>query len=86
MRGCKYNFLSVDALTKFSSSSCSYVMIFPFIPRQECSINSPDYGPMPPDAPSWCQAPFDPEGLLRCACYLIWLLINVILDMFVKGK
>ncbi|CAK7335993.1 unnamed protein product [Dovyalis caffra] len=29
-----------------------------------CSINSPDYGPLPPDAPSWCQAPFDPEGLL----------------------
>ena len=32
---------------------------------QECSINSPNYGPLPPDAPSWCQAPFDPEGLLR---------------------
>lgn len=32
---------------------------------QLCSINSPDYGPLPPDAPSWCQAPFDPEGLLR---------------------
>ncbi|MCI27021.1 heparan-alpha-glucosaminide N-acetyltransferase-like, partial [Trifolium medium] len=31
----------------------------------ECSINSPDYGPLPPDAPTWCQAPFDPEGLLR---------------------
>lgn len=32
---------------------------------QECSINSPENGPLPPDAPSWCQAPFDPEGLLR---------------------
>ncbi|KAL7588184.1 hypothetical protein Lser_V15G41416 [Lactuca serriola] len=31
---------------------------------QECSINSPDYGPLPPNAPSWCLAPFDPEGLL----------------------
>ncbi|RAL55028.1 hypothetical protein DM860_013724 [Cuscuta australis] len=31
---------------------------------EECSINSPDYGPLPIDAPSWCQAPFDPEGLL----------------------
>eukprot|EP01018_Ginkgo_biloba_P003580 Gb_10589 [translate_table: standard] len=31
---------------------------------KECSINSPDYGPLPPNAPSWCQAPFDPEGLL----------------------
>lgn len=32
---------------------------------KDCSINSPDYGPLPPNAPSWCQAPFDPEGLLR---------------------
>ncbi|KAL6529138.1 hypothetical protein OROHE_014882 [Orobanche hederae] len=32
---------------------------------QQCSINSPDYGPLPPDAPSWCEAPFDPEGCLR---------------------
>ncbi|KAI3472894.1 hypothetical protein Pfo_031044 [Paulownia fortunei] len=31
---------------------------------EQCSINSPDYGPLPPDAPSWCQAPFDPEGFL----------------------
>ncbi|KAL1363821.1 hypothetical protein AAHE18_03G174300 [Arachis hypogaea] len=30
----------------------------------ECSINSPNYGPLPPNAPSWCQAPFDPEGFL----------------------
>lgn len=32
---------------------------------QQCSINYPDNGPLPLDAPSWCQAPFDPEGLLR---------------------
>ncbi|KAH7351662.1 hypothetical protein KP509_19G008600 [Ceratopteris richardii] len=31
---------------------------------QECSINSPDYGPPPPNAPAWCFAPFDPEGVL----------------------
>ncbi|XP_006654067.3 heparan-alpha-glucosaminide N-acetyltransferase-like [Oryza brachyantha] len=31
---------------------------------KECSVNSPDYGPLPPDAPDWCLAPFDPEGLL----------------------
>uniref|UniRef100_M8BN48 Heparan-alpha-glucosaminide N-acetyltransferase catalytic domain-containing protein n=1 Tax=Aegilops tauschii TaxID=37682 RepID=M8BN48_AEGTA len=31
----------------------------------QCSIDSPQNGPLPPDAPSWCQAPFDPEGLLR---------------------
>eukprot|EP00897_Mesotaenium_endlicherianum_P000192 jgi/Mesen1/10173/ME000076S09678 len=30
----------------------------------ECSVNAPDYGPLPDGAPSWCLAPFDPEGLL----------------------
>ncbi|KAH0869963.1 hypothetical protein HID58_076985, partial [Brassica napus] len=32
---------------------------------KQCSIYSPHNGPLPPGAPSWCQAPFDPEGLLR---------------------
>lgn len=32
---------------------------------QECSVNSPDYGPLPPNSPAWCLAPFDPEGILR---------------------
>ncbi|XP_057535901.1 uncharacterized protein LOC130813964 isoform X2 [Amaranthus tricolor] len=32
--------------------------------QTECSINSPDYGPLPPNAPGWCLAPFDPEGVL----------------------
>ncbi|KAK6937326.1 Heparan-alpha-glucosaminide N-acetyltransferase, catalytic domain [Dillenia turbinata] len=32
---------------------------------EECSINSPDYGPLPPNSPGWCLAPFDPEGILR---------------------
>ncbi|KAB1203261.1 Heparan-alpha-glucosaminide N-acetyltransferase [Morella rubra] len=31
---------------------------------KECSVNSPDYGPLPPDSPGWCLAPFDPEGIL----------------------
>ncbi|XP_027076228.1 uncharacterized protein [Coffea arabica] len=31
---------------------------------KECSVNSPDYGPLPADAPGWCLAPFDPEGIL----------------------
>ncbi|KAG0468322.1 hypothetical protein HPP92_017650 [Vanilla planifolia] len=31
---------------------------------KECSINSPDYGPLPPNSPGWCLAPFDPEGIL----------------------
>ncbi|KAL6558018.1 hypothetical protein OROMI_018368 [Orobanche minor] len=36
-----------------------------YVRTKQCSINSPDYGQLPPDAPSWCQAPFDPEGYLR---------------------
>ncbi|KAH7678646.1 Heparan-alpha-glucosaminide N-acetyltransferase protein [Dioscorea alata] len=31
---------------------------------KDCSINSPDYGPLPPNSPVWCLAPFDPEGIL----------------------
>ncbi|KAL5700965.1 heparan-alpha-glucosaminide N-acetyltransferase [Ranunculus cassubicifolius] len=31
---------------------------------KECSLNSPDYGPLPSNAPGWCLAPFDPEGIL----------------------
>ncbi|KAK3020575.1 hypothetical protein RJ639_046925, partial [Escallonia herrerae] len=31
---------------------------------KECSVNSPDYGPLPPSYPGWCLAPFDPEGIL----------------------
>ncbi|KAI3771536.1 hypothetical protein L6452_02701 [Arctium lappa] len=38
-----------------------------FILSKECSVSSPDYGPLPPNAPAWCLAPFDPEGRLRCS-------------------
>ncbi|KAF7120498.1 hypothetical protein RHSIM_Rhsim13G0006700 [Rhododendron simsii] len=38
-------------------------LIFPV--QQECSVNSPDYGPLPQNSPEWCLAPFDPEGILR---------------------
>ncbi|KAM7276546.1 hypothetical protein ACFE04_018412 [Oxalis oulophora] len=31
---------------------------------KECSVNSPDYGPLPSDSPEWCLAPFDPEGMI----------------------
>ncbi|KAF8401385.1 hypothetical protein HHK36_012323 [Tetracentron sinense] len=31
---------------------------------KECSVNSPDYGPLPTKSPGWCLAPFDPEGIL----------------------
>ncbi|EEF50159.1 conserved hypothetical protein [Ricinus communis] len=42
-----------------------------------CSINSPDYGPLPADAPSWCQAPFDPEGILSSVMAVVTCLIGL---------
>lgn len=44
---------------------------------KQCSINSPDSGPLPPDAPSWCQAPFDPEGLLSSIMAVVTCLIGL---------
>ncbi|KAI4343467.1 hypothetical protein L6164_010811 [Bauhinia variegata] len=44
---------------------------------KECSINSPDYGPLPPDAPSWCQAPFDPEGILSSVMAIVTCLVGL---------
>ncbi|KAI4304867.1 hypothetical protein MLD38_040328 [Melastoma candidum] len=44
---------------------------------KQCSINSPDYGPLPPDAPSWCQAPFDPEGLLSSVMAIVTCLVGL---------
>ncbi|RDX91438.1 Heparan-alpha-glucosaminide N-acetyltransferase [Mucuna pruriens] len=43
----------------------------------ECSINSPNYGPLPPDAPAWCQAPFDPEGLLSSVMSIVTCLVGL---------
>ncbi|CAJ1891944.1 unnamed protein product [Sphenostylis stenocarpa] len=34
------------------------------VDRQACTLNSPADGPFREDAPSWCRAPFEPEGLL----------------------
>nr|GMD57853.1 heparan-alpha-glucosaminide N-acetyltransferase-like [Ipomoea batatas] len=44
---------------------------------KECSVNSPDYGPLPIDAPSWCQAPFDPEGLLSSLMAIVTCFVGV---------
>lgn len=44
---------------------------------KQCSINSPQNGPLPPDAPSWCQAPFDPEGLLSSVMAIVTCLIGL---------
>ncbi|XP_019429561.1 PREDICTED: heparan-alpha-glucosaminide N-acetyltransferase-like [Lupinus angustifolius] len=43
----------------------------------ECSINSPDNGPLPPDAPVWCQAAFDPEGLLSSVMAIVTCLVGL---------
>ncbi|KAK9272153.1 hypothetical protein L1049_002524 [Liquidambar formosana] len=44
---------------------------------KQCSINSPNYGPLPPNAPSWCQAPFDPEGLLSTVMAVVTCFIGL---------
>lgn len=44
---------------------------------EQCSINSPDYGPLPQDAPSWCQAPFDPEGLVSSIMAIVSCMIGL---------
>ncbi|XAR48270.1 Heparan-alpha-glucosaminide N-acetyltransferase [Bertholletia excelsa] len=44
---------------------------------EQCSINSPDYGPLPADAPSWCEAPFEPEGLLSSIMAIVTCLIGL---------
>ncbi|GMY26698.1 heparan-alpha-glucosaminide N-acetyltransferase [Fagus crenata] len=44
---------------------------------QQCSINSPSNGPLPPGAPSWCQAPFDPEGLLSSVMAIVTCLVGL---------
>ncbi|KAB1201989.1 hypothetical protein CJ030_MR8G005371 [Morella rubra] len=41
------------------------------------SINSPDHGPLPADAPSWCQAPFDHEGLLSSVMAIVTCLLGL---------
>jgi hypothetical protein len=53
--------------------------ILTLIVSQHCSVNSPDYGPLPPNSPGWCLAPFDPEGILRSdncsafSCSYLWI-------------
>ncbi|KAK3142716.1 hypothetical protein QOZ80_4BG0350340 [Eleusine coracana subsp. coracana] len=44
---------------------------------KQCSIDSPQNGPLPHDAPSWCQAPFDPEGLLSSVMAIVTCLIGL---------
>ncbi|XP_043713982.1 heparan-alpha-glucosaminide N-acetyltransferase-like [Telopea speciosissima] len=44
---------------------------------KQCSINSPRNGPLPLDAPPWCQAPFDPEGVLGSIMAIVTCLIGL---------
>ncbi|KAG6470596.1 hypothetical protein ZIOFF_071670 [Zingiber officinale] len=44
---------------------------------KQCSIYSPASGPLPFDAPSWCQAPFDPEGVLSSVMAIVTCLIGL---------
>ncbi|KAL5700970.1 heparan-alpha-glucosaminide N-acetyltransferase [Ranunculus cassubicifolius] len=43
----------------------------------QCSIKSPDYGSLPNNAPSWCQAPFDPEGILSSIMAIVSCMIGL---------
>lgn len=44
---------------------------------KQCSITSPSNGALPSDAPSWCQAPFDPEGLLSSVMAIVTCFIGL---------
>ncbi|KAK3409567.1 hypothetical protein EUGRSUZ_J01676 [Eucalyptus grandis] len=44
---------------------------------KQCSIHSPESGPLPANAPSWCQAPFDPEGLLSSVMAVVTCLVGL---------
>ncbi|KAF4390564.1 hypothetical protein F8388_006061 [Cannabis sativa] len=44
---------------------------------EQCSTNSPDYGPLPSGAPSWCQAPFDPEGILSTVMAIVTCFVGL---------
>ncbi|XP_020398477.1 heparan-alpha-glucosaminide N-acetyltransferase [Zea mays] len=48
-----------------------------YVRTKECSIDYLENGPLPPDAPSWCQAPFDPEGLLSFVMAIVTCLIGL---------
>ncbi|WVZ06003.1 hypothetical protein V8G54_019349 [Vigna mungo] len=43
-----------------------------YVDRQACTLNYPGDGPFREDAPSWCRAPFEPEGLLSNHLWHYW--------------
>ncbi|XP_040384795.1 heparan-alpha-glucosaminide N-acetyltransferase-like isoform X2 [Oryza brachyantha] len=48
-----------------------------YLKTKQCSMDSPRNGPLPPDAPSWCEAPFDPEGVLSSLMAIVTCLIGL---------
>lgn len=48
-----------------------------YLKTTQCSINSPRNGLLPSDAPSWCEAPFDPEGLLSSLMAIVTCMIGL---------
>ncbi|KAK7266351.1 hypothetical protein RIF29_18995 [Crotalaria pallida] len=54
-----------------------YLFLWPLLLNLECSIRSPDYGPLPSGAPAWCQAPFDCEGLLSSTMAIVTCLVGL---------
>ncbi|KAF9619569.1 hypothetical protein IFM89_007396 [Coptis chinensis] len=44
---------------------------------KQCSIKSPDYGPLPQGAPSWCQSAFEPEGILSSVMAVVTCMIGL---------
>ncbi|KAG2558079.1 hypothetical protein PVAP13_8NG131401 [Panicum virgatum] len=48
-----------------------------YLRTAQCSINSPRNGPLPSNAPTWCEAPFDPEGLLSSLMAIVTCLTGL---------
>ncbi|XP_062182992.1 uncharacterized protein LOC133887091 [Phragmites australis] len=48
-----------------------------YLKTTQCSINSPRNGLLLSDAPTWCEAPFDPEGLLSSLMAIVTCLIGL---------
>ncbi|KHN43304.1 Heparan-alpha-glucosaminide N-acetyltransferase [Glycine soja] len=48
-----------------------------YIDREACTENSPYEGPFKKNAPSWCYAPFEPEGILSSISAILSTIIGL---------
>lgn len=48
-----------------------------WIRSKACTYSSPDLGPLRDDAPAWCLAPFDPEGLMSSISAILSTTIGI---------